>query len=84
MYFVYIAECADGTLYTGYTTDIKKREAAHNSGLGAKYTRCRRPIKIVFFEEYPTKSEALKREYAIKQFSRTEKLELILINKQTQ
>lgn len=76
-YYVYLAECCDKTLYCGYTTDIKKREACHNAGAGAKYTKSRLPVKIVYFEEYPTKSEAMSREARIKQLTRSEKLELI-------
>ena len=72
-YFTYILECADGTYYTGFTTDIKKREAVHNSGKGAKYTRNRRPVKVIYFEEYDTKEEAMKREYRIKTYSRKQK-----------
>lgn len=76
-YFVYLAKCCDNTLYCGYTTDIKKREACHNSGLGAKYTKSRLPVKIIYFETFLSKSEALKREAAIKKLKRCEKLELI-------
>ncbi len=77
MNYVYIALCADGTLYTGWTTDLKRREEAHNAGKGAKYVRSRLPVKIVYFEEFGDKSEALKREIAIKKLTRAEKLELI-------
>ncbi|MDR1272478.1 MAG: GIY-YIG nuclease family protein [Clostridiales Family XIII bacterium] len=77
MNYVYIARCADGTLYTGYTVDISKRAKAHNEGKGAKYTKSRRPVKIVYSEEFNSKSEALKREAAIKKLSREEKLALI-------
>ena len=59
---VYILECNDGTLYTGWTNDIDKRFKAHNDGKGAKYTKGRRPLKLVYLEELETKSEALKRE----------------------
>jgi putative endonuclease len=77
-YFVYILLCADNTLYTGYTTDIQKRLSAHNSSkAGARYTKVRRPVTLVHSESFPTKSEALKREYALKQLSRAEKLLLI-------
>ena len=62
---VYILECNDGTLYTGWTNDIDKRFKAHNDGKGAKYTKGRRPLKLVYLEELETKSEALKRENKI-------------------
>jgi len=78
--FVYIVECADGTLYTGYTIDLKKRVKEHNGKEktpGAKYTHSRRPVKLVYFEKLKTKSEAMQREYAIKQLTRTQKLSLI-------
>lgn len=77
MYFVYIMRCADGTLYTGYTDDIARREAVHNSGRGAKYTRSRLPVKMVYHESFATRSEAMKRECAIKRLSREQKLKLI-------
>lgn len=76
-YFTYIALCADNTLYTGYTNNIKDREQTHNEGKGAKYTKARLPIKIVHFEEFQTRSQAMKREYAIKQFPKAEKKKLI-------
>jgi putative endonuclease len=75
--FTYIVECADGTFYTGWTSDLKKRLADHNSKKGAKYTRCRIPVKLVYFESFITKQEAQKREYAIKQLKRDQKLQLI-------
>ncbi|MBE6068491.1 MAG: GIY-YIG nuclease family protein [Clostridium lundense] len=77
MCYVYMLECADKTLYTGWTNDLNKRIKTHSSGKGAKYTRCRLPIKLVYFEEYADKISAQKREYAIKQLSRTQKLNLI-------
>ena len=73
MHYIYIVECRDGTYYTGYTNDIKKRIKAHNEGKGAKYTNGRRPVKLLYQESYKTKGEALTREYAIKQLSRLEK-----------
>lgn len=83
MYTVYILKCADGTLYTGYTNDLKKRINAHNSGKnGAKYTRARRPIELVYTERFRLLSKALKREHAIKQLKREEKLQLIKTKKQ--
>ena len=77
MDYVYILECSDNTLYTGYTTDPERRIEEHNSGIGAKYTRGRGPVKLVYLEEFTDKSEAMQREYEIKQFSKKEKLELI-------
>lgn len=75
--FTYILRCADGTLYTGWTNDLQKRLAAHNAGTGAKYTRTRRPVELVYWERFSSKQEAMSREWAIKQFSRNEKLALI-------
>ncbi|MDU5108970.1 MAG: GIY-YIG nuclease family protein [Clostridium sp.] len=77
MNYVYILKCSDNTLYTGWTTSLEKRLKAHNSGKGAKYTKPRLPVEIVYFEEFQDKKEAMKREYAIKQLSREEKLNLI-------
>ncbi|AJA49643.1 hypothetical protein UPF0213 [Clostridium pasteurianum DSM 525 = ATCC 6013] len=77
MNYIYILKCSDGTLYTGYTNDLKNRLKVHNSGKGAKYTRGRLPVAIVYFEAFETKSEATKREYYIKHLNRTEKLKLI-------
>lgn len=77
MNYTYIVECCDGTLYTGWTNNIEKRLNAHNSGQGAKYTKSRRPVKLVYTEIYETKEEAMSREYAIKRLSRTQKLHLI-------
>lgn len=75
--YVYIIKCADNTYYTGWTTNIEKRIKAHNNGNGAKYTKSRRPVSLVYFEILETKSLALKREYAIKQLTRKQKEELI-------
>ena len=75
--FVYMLRCADGSLYTGSTTDLDRRLAAHQSGRGAKYTRSRLPVELVYWEEAPDWSAALRREAAIKHLSRTQKLELI-------
>lgn len=75
--YVYILRCSDGTLYTGWTNDINKRLEAHNSGNGAKYTRGRLPVTLVHLEELPTKSDALKREAAIKKLSLKKKWALI-------
>lgn len=76
--YTYIVKCSDGSLYTGWTTDIEKRIEAHNSGRGAKYTKSRRPVTLVYYEEFATKEEAMKREYAIKQMKREKKKALIL------
>ncbi|MBT3690453.1 GIY-YIG nuclease family protein [bacterium] len=76
-YFVYLARCKDKTIYTGYTVDLKDREAKHNSGEGAKYTKHRRPIKIVYSEEFNSVSKAMKREAQIKSWSRADKEKLI-------
>lgn len=84
MQYTYIVECRDGTLYTGWTTDLEKRIKAHNTGKGAKYTKNRAPVRLVYYEEFETKQEALKREYAIKQLSRKDKLDLIKKRKLTE
>lgn len=78
MFYTYLARCSDNTLYTGYCKDINEREETHNAGEGAKYTRARLPIEIIYFEGFKTKSEAMKREYAIKQLSRKEKETLVV------
>ena len=70
-------KCSDGTLYTGWTNDLEKRVEAHNSGKGAKYTKARRPVELAYYEEFETKEQAMKREYAIKQLGRKEKQKLI-------
>ncbi|MGL5615776.1 MAG: GIY-YIG nuclease family protein [Sarcina sp.] len=77
MNYTYILECADKTFYTGYTNNLENRIKVHNSGLGAKYTRGRTPVKLLYYEEFESKSEALKREYAIKKMTRKEKEKLI-------
>lgn len=76
-YWLYILRCGDGTLYTGTTDDIERRLKAHREGKGAKYTRGRGPLELVYREELADKSAALKREWAVKQLSRAEKLKLI-------
>lgn len=78
IYFTYILECRDKTLYVGYTTDLDKRLVAHNtSKTGAHYTKIRRPVKLVYSEKFKTLSEALKREHEIKSWSREKKIDLI-------
>lgn len=77
MYYTYILKCSDNTLYTGYTNDLDKRINTHNSGKGAKYTRGRIPVKLVYMEEFQDKLDAQKRERTIKKLSRINKLKLI-------
>ncbi len=77
MNYTYILKCADGSLYTGWTVDLKRRLEIHNSGKGAKYTRSRRPVTLVYYEMYEERREAMRREYAIKQMSREDKQKLI-------
>lgn len=78
MNYTYMVQCADGTLYTGWTNCLSKRIAAHNGGKdGAKYTRAKRPVTLVYYEGFETKEEAMRREYQIKQFSREKKLKLM-------
>ena len=79
MNYTYLLQCADGTLYCGWTNHLEKRVEAHNAGKGAKYTKSRRPVLLVYYEEYETKSEALRREAAIKRLSRTGKQALIAV-----
>ena len=76
-FFCYILECADGTFYTGWTTDPLRREKQHNAGRGAKYTRMRRPVKMVYTEELPDRTSAMKRERAIKAMKRDRKMKLV-------
>ena len=77
MNYTYMVRCKDGTLYTGWTNNIERRMEAHNSGTGAKYTKSRRPVKLVYCEEFPTKEEAMKREYAIKHMKKKEKEKMV-------
>jgi len=76
-YFCYILECADGTLYTGWTVDVARRVKTHNAGRGARYTRTRRPVRLVYSEELPTLAAAMRRERAIKQYPRAKKAALL-------
>ena len=80
-WYLYILRCGDGTLYTGITTDVEKRLEAHRSGKGAKYTRGRLPLELVYREACDSHSHALKREWEVKQLSRQEKISLIAIGK---
>ena len=77
MNYTYIVRCKDDSLYCGWTNDLKKRLTSHNAGKGAKYTRSRHPVTLVYFEIFNTKEEAMSREFAIKQLTRQEKLTLI-------
>ena len=77
MNYTYILRCADGTFYTGWTNDLEKRLKAHNAGTGGKYTRARRPVRLIWYQEHDSKIDAQRSEYAIKQLSRAEKLALM-------
>lgn len=77
MYYTYIVRCSDGSLYTGFTNNPARRVEVHNDGKGAKYTRSRLPVCLVYFEEYETEHEARSREWHIKRLSREEKLSLV-------
>ena len=77
MHYTYILKCKDNTCYTGYTNNLEKRLKAHNEGKGAKYTKGRGPVELVYYEEYEDKSTAMRREWEIKQLSRSEKEKLI-------
>lgn len=77
MHYTYMVQCGDGTLYTGYTTDVFRRTKEHNRGKGAKYTRSRLPVSLVYYEVHETKTDAMKREYDLKQLTRVEKLKLV-------
>lgn len=74
---VYILRCGDGSLYTGWTNDLARRLAAHQSGRGAKYTRSRLPVELVYWERYATREEAMAWEWTVKQLTRPQKLALI-------
>ncbi len=80
--YCYILECADGTYYTGWTTDPERRVKQHNKGVGARYTKTRRPVRLVYLEEQPDKITALKRELAIKKLKRVQKSKLVEESKQ--
>lgn len=76
-FITYILKCADGTLYTGWTTDVERRIKAHNSGAGARYTRSRGPVQLLASWEFDNKQDAMRKEFAIKQLPRKEKINLI-------
>lgn len=80
--FTYILVCADGTLYTGWTNDLEKRLAAHNAGTGAKYTRSRRPVRLLYYEAFRERCEAQRRECEIKRLPREKKLALVALQPQ--
>lgn len=75
--YCYIVKCADGTFYTGWTTDPERRITQHNKGVGAKYTSTRRPVKLVYLETHPNRTAAMKRELAIKKMNRGQKSNLV-------
>ena len=75
--YTYLVQCADGSLYCGWTNHLEARVHAQNSGNGAKYTKSRRPVRLVYYEVFETKQEAMRREWAVKQLTRMEKLALI-------
>lgn len=79
-YYCYIVECDDGTYYTGWTTDPQRRTRQHNLGRGAKYTRQHGPVRLVYVETLPDRSQAMRREHAIKKYSRERKRKLIISN----
>ena len=76
-YYNYLVRCADGSLYCGWTNHLEQRIQAHNEGRGAKYTKSRRPVSLVYYEEFATRREAMQRESAIKKLTRKEKLQLV-------
>lgn len=73
MHYTYMLNCRDNTYYTGYTTDLEKRIKAHNEGKGAKYTKGRGPVELIYYEEYEDKHSAMRREWEIKRLTRSEK-----------
>lgn len=79
--YMYIVECSDQSLYTGWTNDLARRMKAHNAGRGAKYTKSRRPVKLCYWEAFDTKQEAMSREAQVKRLTRAQKLELIQKNR---
>lgn len=83
-HFMYVLECSDGTYYTGYTNDLEKRITVHNSGKGAKYTRARRPVHCIYFEEFDNKHDAMSAEYYFKKFTRQQKTNYITSRSETE
>ena len=81
-YYTYILRCSDGTYYTGYTDHLERRVKVHNKGKGAKYTRGRLPVELMYYEEFETKAEAMKREWKLKQLDRGKKEKLIFGKKE--
>lgn len=77
MYYVYMLECRDGSLYTGITTDVERRFKEHSEGTGAKYTKAKQPVRMVYQEEHPDRSSASRREAEIKGYTRLQKLALV-------
>lgn len=77
MNYTYMVRCSDGSLYTGWTNNLDQRIKAHNAGTGAKYTKSRRPVELVYYEEYESKIDAMKREYAIKHLTKQKKEKLV-------
>lgn len=84
MNYTYIVRCKDNSLYCGWTNNLEKRIESHNAGTGAKYTKSRRPVELVYYETFDTKEEAMSREYAIKQLTRQQKMQLIEGNTERQ
>lgn len=82
--YMYVLECADGSLYTGYTTDVERRLATHNAGKGAKYTRARLPVSLIYQEEFPSKAQAMSAESLFKQKKRQAKLDYIAKQKRVE
>ncbi len=81
--YTYMVKCRDGTIYTGWTTMLERRISEHNSGKGARYTRGRRPVELIYYEESSSKQEAMRREYEIKKMTRKQKIELAKKNKKS-
>ena len=81
MHYTYMLQCKDGTYYIGYTNDLEKRVKAHNEGKGAKYTKGRGPVELIYYEEYEEKSQAMRREWEMKRLTRCQKEELRKIHK---
>jgi putative endonuclease len=80
MYFLYLIRCGDGTIYTGITTDVRRRFKEHQAGSGGRYTKAKKAVKVLYIEKFPTRSAAMKRESEIKKWRREKKLNLIESN----